>query len=157
MIEAKADGRARAVYDTAAGRLLAGVDLSVPPERVYQALVGREVTAWWVNPGVFDTREWEAEPRVGGKWRATGIGRGKPYVLEGEFTEVDPPRKLVHTWRSVGGPAQDTTVSYLMDPIGSGTHLTLRHEGFVDATACVRTCIGWESSLEALARILGAR
>lgn len=157
MDRAMTDARARAVYDPAAGRLLAGVDLPVPPDRVFRALVGPEVISWWVNPGVFDTREWKADVRVGGMWRAAGVGRGRPYVLEGEFMEVDPPRRLVHTWRSAGGPAQDSLVTYLLDPVPGGTHLTLRHEGFADTTACVRTCLGWETSFEALARILDAR
>jgi len=95
-----------------------------------------------------------ADPRVGGRWRAAGSGRGRPYALEGEFLAVDPPAKLVHTWRSVGGPAQDSTVTYLLDPLPLGTHLTLRHEGFRDPAACVRSCRGWETSLEALGRLL---
>ncbi len=157
MDEGMKELRARAVYDAAAGRLLAGVYLPVAPERAFQALVGPEVVSWWVNPGVFDTREWTADVRVGGRWRAAGVGRGKPYALEGEFVVVEPPQKLVHTWRSVGGPAQDSTVTYLVDLVPGGSHLTLRHEGFTDAAVCVRTCIGWETSLEALAKLLTAR
>lgn len=148
------DIRARAVYDVAAGRVLASVELPVKPERVFRALTGPEVTRWWVNPGVFDTREWSADLRVGGRWRASGIGRGQPYALEGEFLEVDKPRKLVHSWRSVGGPAQESTVTYLLDPVPPGTHLTVRHEGFVDPLPCVQSCRGWETSLEELVRAL---
>ena len=110
-----------------------------------------------VDDRVFHYRLTAKGMDAGGKWRAVGIGRGRPYVLEGEFVEVDPPRKLVHTWRSVGGSAQDSTVTYLVDPIPCGTHLTLRHEGFTDAAVCIRTCLGWETSFEALARILGSR
>ena len=150
------DTRARAVYDLAAGRVLASVDVPASPERVFRALIGDEVIRWWVNPGVFDTREWTAEARVGGRWRAAGVGRGQPYALEGEFLEVEEPRKLVHSWRSVGGPGQDSTVTYLLDSVPLGTHLTLRHEGFTDPAPCIRSCRGWESSLDALVRLFSA-
>ncbi len=150
------DTRARAVYDGPAGRILASVDLPAGPERVFRALTGAEVTRWWVNPGVFDTREWKADLRVGGHWRASGVGRGQPYALEGEFMVLEDPRKLVHSWRSVGGPPPDSTVTYLVDSVPRGTHLTIRHEGFKDPVACIRTCRGWETSLAELVNLLSS-
>src|SRR3954463_2021999 len=122
---------ARAVSDLVDGRVVASVELAVVPERVFQALASRDVVDWWVNPGVFDTREWTGDVRVGGRWRASGMGNGRPYVLEGEFLEVDPPRKLVHTWQGVGAPGAPTTVSYLLERLDGGTRLTLRHSGIV--------------------------
>src|SRR5919198_3405926 len=88
-------GRARAAADLAEGSVLATVEVAAPPERVFQALASKEVTDWWVRPGVFDTREWSGNVRAGGRWRASGVGGGKPYPLEGEFLGVDPPRRLV--------------------------------------------------------------
>jgi uncharacterized protein YndB with AHSA1/START domain len=83
-------GAARAVADLSAGLVLATVEVAAPPERTFQALASRDVLRWWVRPGVFDTREWTGDVRPGGSWRASGIGGGKPYVLDGEFTEVIP-------------------------------------------------------------------
>jgi uncharacterized protein YndB with AHSA1/START domain len=154
MLAENPDERARAVYDVASGVALAMVDIRSSPERVFQALTGPDVTQWWVNPGVFDTREWRADPRVGGRWRATGVGRGRPYVLEGEFLAVDAPRRLVHSWRAVGGPTQDSMVTYLLDSLPDRTHVTIRHEGFKAAEPCIRSCLGWETSLQALRRLL---
>src|SRR5215470_11426243 len=89
---------ARAVADLSNGSILASVEIAAPPERVFHALSSKEIVDWWVRPGVFDTREWTGDVRVGGRWQATGVARGAPYTLEGEFLEVDPPRKLVQTW-----------------------------------------------------------
>ena len=75
---------ARAVADVIDGLIVASVEIARTPERVFQALSSREVVDWWVNPGVFDTREWSGDVRVGGRWRASGIARGAPYTLEGE-------------------------------------------------------------------------
>src|SRR5215471_16522692 len=106
------DSGARAVADLAEGLILATVEIPASPERVFQALASPEVVDWWVRPGVFDTREWTGDARAGGRWRASGVGNGRPYVLEGEFLEVDPPRQLAHTWQAAGAPGTPTTVTY---------------------------------------------
>jgi|ERR1700674_4250791 len=151
------ESRARAVADLSAGEILATVQITVPPERVFRALTSKEIVDWWVRPGVFDTREWSGDVRVGGKWRATGIARGEPYVLEGEFVELDPPRKLVHTWNRVGAATAPTLVSYLLEAVDGGTRLTLRHTGLDSRDACAGVCFGWESALERLAELLSAQ
>jgi uncharacterized protein YndB with AHSA1/START domain len=147
---------ARAVADTAEGRILATVDLRAEPDRVFEALTSAEITSWWIRPGVFDTREWTGELRVGGAWRAEGLGARGPYELAGEFLEIDRPRRLVHSWRARGAPG-DTTVTYLLEAIEGGTRLTLRHDGFTLALTCHNTAIGWETSFEKLSEVLATR
>jgi uncharacterized protein YndB with AHSA1/START domain len=95
--------------------------------------------------------------RPGGHWRAAGVGRGQPYALEGEFLEVDAPRKLVHTWKAVGAPGQPTTVTYLLEPSGAGTRVTLHHTGFASPETCKNTGIGWDTSFARLAELLEQR
>jgi uncharacterized protein YndB with AHSA1/START domain len=146
--------KARAVADLNEGLVLATVEIAAPPARVFQALASEEVCQWWVRPGVFDTREWTGEVRVGGRWRASGMGNGRPYVIEGEFIEVDPPRKLVHTWLAAGTPGPATTVSYVLEPVEGGTLVTLRHSGIGLPQVCDNICTGWETSFERLAAIL---
>jgi uncharacterized protein YndB with AHSA1/START domain len=148
---------ARAVADLAEGSILATVEVAAPPERVFQALTSsREICDWWVRPGVFDTREWTGDVRVGGQWRASGMGKAGPYGLEGEFLEVDAPRRLVHTWRGAGAPGAPTTVSYRLERTDGGTRITLRHDGFTSRETCLNTAIGWETSFERLAESLSA-
>jgi uncharacterized protein YndB with AHSA1/START domain len=146
--------RARAVADLAEGHVLATVEVAASPERVFRGLTSKEIVEWWVRAGVFNTTEWTGGVRVGGRWRASGIGRGKSYLLEGEFLEVDPPRKLVHTWHPGGMPGAPTTVTYLVESLDGGTRITLRHSGFTSRESCANTCIGWETSFERLAEIL---
>ena len=148
-------GAARAVADLAEGRVLATVELGAPPERVFGALASPEIVRWWVRPGVFDTSEWAGDVRPGGAWRSAGTGGGRPYSIEGGFVEVDAPRRLVHTWHLVGTPFAPTTVTYVLEPSDKGTRLTLRHDGFTSRESCLATCIGWETSLEALGDLLG--
>lgn len=127
-------------------------ELLAPPERVFRALTSAEITQWWVRDGVFDTREWRGDVRVGGKWRASGVGRGHPYAIEGEYLEVDAPKKLVHTWQLVGMPFV-TTVTYELQPTPRGTRVTLRHAGCPTQEVYDANRIGWETSFEALRRL----
>lgn len=148
------NGAARAVGDLATGQLLASVELAASPVRVFRALTSDEITKWWVRPGVFDTREWTGDVRAGGRWRATGMTRGQPYAQEGEFLEVSPPDRLVHTWDGVGVGSQPSTITYQLEPLYGGTRLTLRQHGFVSRERCEAFAIGWETSLERLAELL---
>jgi uncharacterized protein YndB with AHSA1/START domain len=148
------DTRARAVADLREGFILASVEVAASPERVFRALASNEITQWWVRPGVFDTREWTGDVRAGGRWRASGMTRGEPYVQEGEFLEVESPRWLVHTWEGAGKPGVPSTVTYLVEPIDGRTRITLRHLGFASRDMCSAFAIGWETSFERLAEIL---
>ena len=141
---------ARAVADLDAGHLLASVEVAASPEQVFSALASTAVLDWWVRPGVFDTREWSGEVRVGGRWRASGVGKRGPYVMDGEFLEVEPARQLVHTWNVAGAPGAPTTVTYLLERLDAGTRVTLRHSGFTSREVCLNTCLGWETSFERL-------
>lgn len=149
-------GHARAVADFAEGSVLASVEIGASPERIFQALTSKEIVDWWGRPGVFDVRMWSGDVRVGGRWQASGVARGNPYTLEGEFIEVDPPRKLVYTWAFAGSPIAPTTVTFVLQAIEDGTRITVRHSGFPPGESCGNACLGWESSLDRLAEVLAS-
>ncbi len=128
-------------------------ELPASPQRVFEALTSSEITKWWVREGVFDTREWSGDVRAGGKWRASGVGRGNPYTLEGEYLEVDAPKKLVHTWQVSGVPVV-MSVTYELQPAERGTRVTLYHAGCPTQDVHDATRIGWETSFDALRRLL---
>lgn len=146
--------RARAIADVSEGLILASVEIAAPPERVFQALASSEICKWWVHPGIMTTDEWSGDVHVGGRWRAAGIGNGRPFVLQGEFLEVDPPRKLVHTWEAASMPGKPSTVTYLLEPTAGGTKVTLRHAGMTVPHVCAITGVVWEASFVRLAEIL---
>ena len=146
-----------AVADLDAGFILATVEVRGRPERVFQALASPEVTQWWGRPGVFDTRTWEGDAAAGGRWQATGIGPAGPYTLNGQFVEVEAPRRLAQTWNDPQWPGSTSTFSYDLTPTPSGTRITLRHQGsFALPLICANTCLGWETSFARLAELLAA-
>jgi glutathione S-transferase len=140
--------------DPAGRSLTATVTLPASAERVFHAIASREITLWWVRPGVFDTQTWEGDVRVGGRWQTSGDFRGEPYTLEGQFAEVRPPTALAHTWTNPARPAPSSTVRYDVEPIASGTRLTLRHGDFPVREATEANAAGWETSLRRLAELL---
>jgi uncharacterized protein YndB with AHSA1/START domain len=147
-------GAARAIADVTEGVILASVEIEAPPERVYRALTdSSEIVRWWGSDELYWTKRWTSDLRVGGKWRADGLGSdGHAFAVEGEFLEIDPPRKLVHTWKPDWDGGAVTTVSYSLEPIAQGTRVTVRHDGFGDrAESCRNHGTGWERVLAWLA------
>ena len=148
------DSRAHAVADLRKGSIFGSVEIAASAERVFRALTSEDIRDWWIRPGVFNTSDWAGDVRLGGRWRAAGTGNGRPFTLEGEFLEIDAPKKLVLTWQSGGAPDRPTTVTFLLARIDGGTLLTLEHVGFAAPDWCMNTCVGWETSLERLAELL---
>lgn len=144
---------ARAIADLDAGTILATVDVAVSPERVFRALTTDEVTKWWGSDDMYRTTKWTADLRVGGAWKAEGVGQdGAPFSVEGEYVEIDPVTKIVFTWKAAWDGGQVTTVTYRLQPIESGTRITLRHEGFAGRPESARNhTSGWERVLNWLA------
>lgn len=144
---------ARAIADVSTGTLLATVEIAVPPERVFRALTSEELTSWWGAPDAYQTTSWRGDLRPGGQWRCEGRSlNGDAFAVEGEFLEVDPPHKLVQTWKPGWETGPATTITYRLEPIEGGTRVTVRHEGFADRVeSCRSHTNGWERVLGWLA------
>jgi uncharacterized protein YndB with AHSA1/START domain len=151
---------ARAVADASAGTILATVDIAAPPERVFRAISTDEIVQWWGDDSEYRTTSFSADLRVGGRWRSEGTGKQGAFFVEGEFVEIDPPRRLVQTWRAPWDGGNTTTITYRLEPLdgGKGTRLVLRHEGFADrAASCDGHGQGWTRVLGWLDRHLAPR
>src|ERR1700679_3720797 len=118
--------------------------IAAPPARVFQAITDpNQMPQWWGASNLYRIKEWKADLRVGGKWSSDGIGAdGKPFRVEGEYLEIDPPRLLVHTWTYSWG-SQTTVVRWELEPhsvqglqassprkAGTGMLVKIRHTGF---------------------------
>ena len=144
---------ARALTDLSAGTIVATVEIAAAPERVFAALSTAEVAEWWGSPDLYRVTRWTADLRPGGAWRSEGVdANGKSFSVSGRILEVDPPRLLVQTWNYDWDSGGSTIVRYQVEPIPSGTRLTVRHEGFLpDSADCRSHAIGWERVLGWLA------
>jgi uncharacterized protein YndB with AHSA1/START domain len=145
----------RVIADVEGGTILASAEVAAPPERVFRALTtGPEIVAWWGSPEHFRTTAWVGDLRPGGRWRADGVGAdGSAFFVDGEYRAVDPPQKLVQTWKAAWDGGHEHTVTYRLDALAGGTRITLRHDGFADRPeSCRAQAVAWEQVLGWLGR-----
>jgi uncharacterized protein YndB with AHSA1/START domain len=136
-----------------------------PREKVFAAWTHPEVLRRWWAAGPGWTSPWvEVDLRVGGTYRLamTAPGAADTNVVTGEYLEVDPPQRLVYTWRweSAGAPGGDAatlvTVEF-RDAGATGTTVVLTHSGFPDAEVRDQHGAGWRACLAQLhGRVLRA-
>ena len=139
--------------------VIAEVFIAAPPERVFKAISDpAQLPKWWGQDGLYRVTKSTMDVRPGGKWRSDGVGAdGKTFYVEGKYLEVDPPRRLVHTWiGSYSGP-RETVVYWDLAPqaiqqlhpsgpkkAGTGTLVRVRQEGFAgDHENCKSHGDGW--------------
>lgn len=109
------------------------VYIKATPQAIWDAITDPE---WSVRYGYRGRNEYDLRP--GGTYRAIATAEmqamGMPeLVVDGEVLEVDPPRRLVHSWRSLWsdevkaeGP---TRVTYEIEEGDGGVcRLTVTHE-----------------------------
>jgi uncharacterized protein YndB with AHSA1/START domain len=152
-MNAKFNSPARALADLADGSILAVIEISAPPERVFRALASEEISSWWGSKETYHVTRWSGDVRPGGKWCSDGLGvDGQAFSVGGEFLEVDPPRRLSYTWIAPWDENHSTTVTFVLEPVAGGTRLTLRHTGFAGRSAsCGAHTEGWSRVLDWLA------
>jgi len=129
--------------------VMASAEIEAPPQRIFRALVGKEVEQWWGSADTYRMVDWSAELRVGGCWTVvvrTADGRDLP--ASGEFLEIEAPRRIVQTrrygWDHPKLGRRQTTVAYLLEPTARGTLLTICHGGFAGlADAAAEHAEGW--------------
>ena len=125
----------KAVADGVAGMILATAEVSGTPDQAFRALTTDEILKWWRFPGTYHQKDWKADLRIRGAWSVTvELEAGGEVHAEGEFCEIDFPRKLVMTRKFDGHPFQgtrETTITYRFEPSPHGTLVTVRDEGFI--------------------------
>lgn len=95
-------------------------------EQVWRAITDSATLAEWMYPNDF-------EPRVGHHFTFRVPANPKVgfigLVVRCEVLECEPPSWLLFSW-SVGGPVDNTRVSFRLEPDGDGTRLLFEHSGF---------------------------
>jgi uncharacterized protein YndB with AHSA1/START domain len=150
----------RALANVDGGVIKAEIDLAASPERVFRSLTDSdELAAWWGSDEMYRTTEWVIDLRPGGKWSTLAVGvDGSKSTVGGEYLEVDPPRRLVYTWRPSWDNFEETTVRYDLVPTATGTRLLVTHTGFGDRAAQADgTGDGWKRVLDWLGDFIAAK
>jgi uncharacterized protein YndB with AHSA1/START domain len=133
-------------------------DLTMTTERtinasqkaVFDAWLDPEMLARFMMPGPdMSVPLAKTEARVGGDFEITMHAGGNDIPHHGTYKEINPHERLVFTWFGPSA-AEDSTVTLTFAPADRGTHVTLRHDRFIDEESRDNHNMGWTSILAAL-------
>lgn len=120
-----------------------------PPALVFKAWTNKEHLLRWWGPKDFTATSEKLDFREGGAYRHAIHGPdGKSYGMSGVYREIVEPERIVFTFAWDDGP--ETLITVTIEPQGSGTRLTFRHEPFADAATRDSHEGGWSECLDRL-------
>ena len=98
--------------------------IKTTPARLWKAITDTEMRRKYTF-GAVVTSEWTPSSRY------QGVGNGAP-IFEGENLEIDPPRRLVQSFRALWGEdvknEGTSRVTWEIEPIGDSCRLTVTHD-----------------------------
>jgi hypothetical protein len=131
--------------------------LTAKPEKVYRAFIEPDAMARWLPPNGFTGRVHHLDAKVGGTFRMsfTNFTTGKSHAFGGEYQELKPGERLRYTDRfddpNLPG---EMLVTVDLKPVMVGTDITIVQEGIPDAIPVEFCYLGWQESLQGLARLV---
>jgi uncharacterized protein YndB with AHSA1/START domain len=134
--------------------------LGAPRSRVFRACTEPEELAQWWGPRGFTIPHIDLDLRVGGGYRfAMQPPEGEMFYLAGEFREIDPPARLVYTfrWEDPDPDDRETLVTVSLRDLGDSTEFALVQEGFAAEGRRALHEAGWTDSLERLQQLMSSR
>lgn len=130
--------------------------IKATPARVWAAITRPEQMLKWWGPDAGPTLRAEADVRPGGRFSVVfRLMNGDEHNPTGVYREVIEERKLVFTWEWPGAPERESLVTFLLEPIETGTRLTLIHAQLPDEDARASHEQGWSGLLDKLPLFLG--
>ena len=106
--------------------IILSIETPAAPDDAWAALTEPERIAEWFT---------DASP-LRGVGDAYRLDFGDGSVVEGVVKLVEPKRRFAHTWRWTDpDPMPETVVTWSIEPIVSGSRITLTHAGWAEAGA----------------------
>ncbi len=127
------------------------------PEKLYRAFLDPDAKARWLPPDGFTGRVHQIDPRVGGGYvmSFTNFTTGNSHTFRGEYRELVPDRRLAYTDRfddpNLPG---EMHVTVELKSVSVGTEITIVQAGVPDAIPLEACYLGWQQSLQNLARLV---
>jgi uncharacterized protein YndB with AHSA1/START domain len=131
--------------------------LRTKPERLYRAFLEADAMAKWLPPFGFTCTVHHMEPKVGGTYKMSfrNFTTGNSHSFGGKYLEL-VPNERIHYTDSFDDPnlpgLMHTTVT--LRPVSCGTEVHIVQEGLPEAIPTEMCYLGWQESLEQLARLV---
>jgi uncharacterized protein YndB with AHSA1/START domain len=134
--------------------------LAAHPEEVFRMLTeSSELVKWWGPHGLVIPSA-DVNLVEGGRYRfLMAPPDGEPFHLSGEFREIDPPFRLVYTfrWEEPTPDDRETVVDLSLQTADDGTRLALSQGPFLTEERLDLHRGGWTDSFEKLQAVLASR
>jgi uncharacterized protein YndB with AHSA1/START domain len=125
-------------------------------ERVFRNWTEPDLLKRWWGPGGFTCPVAEVDLRLGGAYRLAMLPPGgvPEMSVTGIYREIDPPARLVYTWRWDTGPAASTDESIVTVEFNhlddERTEVIVTHARFPTGHDTSPYRAGWQEGLEKL-------
>jgi uncharacterized protein YndB with AHSA1/START domain len=131
--------------------------LKASPEKVFRAFTEAKAMSFWLPPYGFTGEVHHLDARTGGSYRMsfTNFSTGNSHSFGGSFLEVKPNEFIKHTdkFEDPNLPGEMMT-SIWIKKVSVGTELKIIQEGIPSAIPAEMCYLGWQESLEKLAKVV---
>lgn len=133
--------------------------LRAAPKQVYQAFVEPEAMVKWMPPNGFTGKVHQMDARAGGSYNMsfTNFATGTSHSFGGEYIELVPGERIRYTDQfddpNLPGTIQGTIT---FKAVSCGTELNITQEGIPDPIPAEMCYLGWQESLQLLAKLVEA-
>jgi uncharacterized protein YndB with AHSA1/START domain len=123
------------------------------PEKVYRAFLDPQAMVKWLPPHGFTGKVDHVDERVGGTYKMsfTNLSTGNGHSFGGEYRELVPGERIVHTdkFDDANMPGEMvTTITFRKVLVG--TEINIVQEGVPEMIPVEMCYLGWQESLDLL-------
>ena len=131
--------------------------LKTPPERLYRAFLTPAALAKWLPPYGFTCTVDHIDAKVGGTHKAsfTNFTTGKSHSFGGKYLELKQNELIRYTdnFDDSNMPGE-MNVTVTLKKVMCGTEINIEQAGIPDAIPAEMCYLGWQESLEQLAKLV---
>jgi uncharacterized protein YndB with AHSA1/START domain len=131
--------------------------LATKPDKVYRAFIEPDAMAKWLPPKGYACTVHQMDAKVGGTYKMSfrNFTTGQRHSFGGKYVELVPNERLRYTDKfddpNMPGEIQ---VTVALKPVSVGTELNIVQEGLPDVIPPDACYLGWQDSLQNLARLV---
>jgi len=126
-------------------------------ERLFAAWTDPDQIRTWWGPGAITCPEAQIDLNVGGTYRIANEQPGQPLLwIVGEFERIDPPHRLVYSWRLAPGTGPSERVTVRFQPRDKATEVIITHEKIASPADRDQHEQGWFGCLDGLVALVEA-
>lgn len=130
--------------------------LKAPADRIYKAVLDPAANCKWLAPYGFTCTVHHLEAKPGGTYRMTfTFSTGNSHSFGGKYLELVPGEKIVATdvFEDASLPGEMRT-AWSFRKVSVGTEVNVVQENLPDAIPVEACYLGWQESLEQLAKLV---